>query len=138
MSVSGRRNLPRQSSASGGPGGFLSAVGQRLFRCPRAPREATVFFVFSRFGKFTTTGRTLAALVTAAPFCPPLTRVRRQIRYATFGAQATWRARLCPHRTASVRPWPPAARQSKQRPWRTRSAFVRRHAFFHVRLVVEC
>src|SRR5437899_11084206 len=71
------------------PGGFLSAVGQRLFRSPRSPREATVFFVFSRFGKFTTTGRTLAALVTAAPFCPPLARVRRQIRYATFGAQAT-------------------------------------------------
>jgi hypothetical protein len=37
--------------------GLLSAVGQRLLRSPRSPREATVFFVFSRFGKFTTTGR---------------------------------------------------------------------------------
>src|SRR5438132_13923117 len=57
MSASGRRNLPGGSSASGGPGGFCPPVAS-AWSGPLAPRgEAAVFFVFSRFGKFTTTGR---------------------------------------------------------------------------------
>src|SRR5439155_16519455 len=56
----------------------------------------------------------------SAPFCPPLARVRRQIRYATFGAQAARAARLCPCMTAYVRLWPPEPARAKQCFWRTR------------------
>src|SRR5438128_5055210 len=45
--------------------------------------------------------------VPSAPFCPPLSRVRRQCALAILGGQAARARGFCPSMTAPVRPWPP-------------------------------
>ena len=63
--------------------------------------------------------------VPSAPFCPPLSRVRRQCAWRPWrtGGQKeqilSAYDRPCPHLAAG-------ARQNKQRSWRTRALFVRR------------